>query len=155
MRSGQLATLSLALFYPLSTHTHTQYQTNFEQITNHCAQAPLPSNFPFKRQTNFLVSLLTDESILSEDPTPAETTHHGGGTAISGISSIGSSSSGVGAGASIGSGPIEKQSTLLILAAVVAIGVVVVTSIIVAGIVVVCRHRPRPPEPQEVRKSMR
>lgn len=134
----------LALFYPLSTHT--KYQTNFEQITNHCANPP-PSNF--------LVSLLTDESILSEDPTPAETTHHGGGTAISGISSIGSSSSGVGAGASIGSGPIEKQSTLLILAAVVAIGVVVVTSIIVAGIVVVCRHRPRPPEPQEVRKSMR
>ncbi|KAH8417802.1 hypothetical protein KR222_006040, partial [Zaprionus bogoriensis] len=98
-----------------------------------------------------------DESILSEDPTPAETTHHGGGgSGIGGIggSSGGSSASGVGAGASIGSGP-EKQSTLLILAAVVAIGVVVVTSIIVAGVVVVCRHRPRPPEPQEVRKSMR
>ncbi|XP_032596074.1 nephrin isoform X2 [Drosophila grimshawi] len=92
-----------------------------------------------------------DESILSEDPTPAETTHHGGGG--SGGSSS-SSSSGVGAGASIGSGP-EKESTLLILATVVAIGAVIVTSIIVAGIVVVCRHRPRPPEPQEVRKSMR
>ncbi|KAH8288367.1 hypothetical protein KR054_001703 [Drosophila jambulina] len=90
-----------------------------------------------------------DESILSEDPTPAETTHHGGGgTGGSG------SSSGLGTGASTGSGP-EKQSTLLILAAVVVIGAVVVTSIIVAGIVVVCRHRPRPPEPQEVRKSMR
>ncbi|XP_030244224.1 uncharacterized protein LOC115564254 [Drosophila navojoa] len=90
-----------------------------------------------------------DESILSEDPTPAETTHHVGG---SGSSAGGPS--GVGAGASIGSGP-EKESTLLILAAVVAIGAVIVTSIIVAGIVVVCRHRPRPPEPQEVRKSMR
>ncbi|XP_017035482.1 neural cell adhesion molecule 1-A isoform X5 [Drosophila kikkawai] len=90
-----------------------------------------------------------DESILSEDPTPAETTHHGGG----GAGGSGSSS-GLGTGASTGSGP-EKQSTLLILAAVVVIGAVVVTSIIVAGIVVVCRHRPRPPEPQEVRKSMR
>ncbi|XP_043948904.1 nephrin isoform X2 [Drosophila biarmipes] len=90
-----------------------------------------------------------DESILSEDPTPAETTHHGGG----GVGGSGSSS-GLGTGASTGSGP-EKQSTLLILAAVVVIGAVVVTSIIVAGIVVVCRHRPRPPEPQEVRKSMR
>ncbi|XP_055853449.1 hemicentin-1 isoform X3 [Episyrphus balteatus] len=68
-----------------------------------------------------------DETILSEDPTPAETTHQGN----------------------------EKQSTLLILAAVVAIGAVIVTSIIVAGIVVVCKHRPRPPEPQDVRKSMR
>ncbi|XP_017041692.1 nephrin isoform X3 [Drosophila ficusphila] len=90
-----------------------------------------------------------DESILSEDPTPAETTHHGGG----GVGGSGSSS-GLGTGASTGSGP-EKQSTLLILAAVVVIGAVIVTSIIVAGIVVVCRHRPRPPEPQEVRKSMR
>ncbi|XP_023171017.2 nephrin [Drosophila hydei] len=90
-----------------------------------------------------------DESILSEDPTPAETTHHVGGSGSSG-----GGASGVGAGASIGSGP-EKESTLLILATVVAIGAVIVTSIIVAGIVVVCRHRPRPPEPQEVRKSMR
>lgn len=137
----------------------TQSQTNFEQITNHCA-ASLSAFFPRSLSTqaklfdasNFL-SHFADESILSEDPTPAETTHHGGNGG-SGISSI-SSSSGVGAGASIGSGPADKQSTLLILAAVVAIGVVVVTSIIVAGIVVVCRHRPRPPEPQEVRKSMR
>ncbi|XP_037943926.1 hemicentin-1 [Teleopsis dalmanni] len=84
-----------------------------------------------------------DETILSEDPTPAETTHHASG----------GTSSASGTGASI-SGP-EKQSTLLILAAVVAIGAVIVTSIIVAGIVVVCKHRPRPPEPQDVRKSMR
>ncbi|XP_059219571.1 uncharacterized protein LOC106083864 isoform X3 [Stomoxys calcitrans] len=85
------------------------------------------------------------ESILSEDPTPAETTHHVSsnvGVAISG------------AGASMGGGP-EKQSTLLLLAAVVAIGAVIVTSIIVAGIVVVCKHRPRAPQPQDVRKSMR
>ncbi|XP_065372500.1 uncharacterized protein side isoform X2 [Calliphora vicina] len=86
-----------------------------------------------------------DESILSEDPTPAETTHH-----VS--SNVAVSASGT--GASIGGGP-EKQSTLLLLAAVVAIGAVVITSIIVAGIVVVCKHRPRPPEPQDVRKSMR
>ncbi|XP_075166464.1 motor axon guidance molcule sidestep isoform X2 [Haematobia irritans] len=86
-----------------------------------------------------------DESILSEDPTPAETTHH-----VS--SNVGVAASG--AGASIGNGP-EKQSTLLLLAAVVAIGAVIVTSIIVAGIVVVCKHRPRAPQPQDVRKSMR
>ncbi|XP_017847434.1 sialoadhesin isoform X1 [Drosophila busckii] len=96
-----------------------------------------------------------DESILSEDPTPAETTHHVSGSSVGGVSVSSSSKAGsLGTGASIGNGP-EKQSTLLILAAVVAIGAVVVTSIIVAGIVVVCRHRPRPPEPQEVRKSMR
>ncbi|XP_023159288.1 hemicentin-1, partial [Ceratitis capitata] len=96
-----------------------------------------------------------DESILSEDPTPAETTHHSSG----GLSASASGSNGVvgvGAGASIDAHGHEKQqSTLLILAAVVAIGAVIVTSIIVAGIVVVCRHRPRPPEPQDVRKSMR
>ncbi|XP_058985575.1 uncharacterized protein LOC109612281 isoform X2 [Musca domestica] len=86
-----------------------------------------------------------DESILSEDPTPAETTHH-----VSGNVGVAAS----GAGASIGGGP-EKQSTLLLLAAVVAIGAVIVTSIIVAGIVVVCKHRPRAPQPQDVRKSMR
>ncbi|XP_055908823.1 hemicentin-1 isoform X2 [Eupeodes corollae] len=68
-----------------------------------------------------------DGTNLPEEPTPAGTTHQGN----------------------------EKQSTLLILAAVVAIGAVIVTSIIVAGIVVVCKHRPRPPEPQDVRKSMR
>lgn len=97
-----------------------------------------------------LSSFIADESILSEDPTPAETTHHVGG----GGAGAGGGNGGVGTGASTGSGP-EKQSTLLILAATVVIGAVVVTSIIVAGIVVVCRHRPRPPEPQEVRKSMR
>ncbi|CAD6993848.1 unnamed protein product [Ceratitis capitata] len=97
----------------------------------------------------------SNESILSEDPTPAETTHHSSG----GLSASASGSNGVvgvGAGASIDAHGHEKQqSTLLILAAVVAIGAVIVTSIIVAGIVVVCRHRPRPPEPQDVRKSMR
>lgn len=49
----------------------------------------------------------------------------------------------------------EKQSTLVLLAAVVAAGSVVVTSIIVIGIVLVCKHQPKPPEPQEVRKRMR
>lgn len=94
---------------------------------------------------------IADESILSEDPTPAETTHHSSG----GLSASGSGVA-AGAGASINTHGHEKQqSQLLILAAVVAIGAVIVTSIIVAGIVVVCRHRPRPPEPQDVRKSMR
>lgn len=75
-----------------------------------------------------LLMYLIDETILSEDPTPAETSHQ----------------------------DKQKQSTLVILAAVVAAGAVVVTSIIVAGIVVMCRHhRPKPPEPQEVRKRMR
>jgi len=91
-----------------------------------------------------ILLLFADESILSEDPTPAETTHHVSGS-VTGAS---------GTGANVIGSP-EKQSTLLVLAAVVAIGAVIVTSIIVAGIVVVCRHRPRPPEPQEVRKSMR
>ncbi|XP_046869638.1 nephrin isoform X4 [Drosophila willistoni] len=98
-----------------------------------------------------------DESILSEDPTPAETTHHGGSGSAGGGGAGGNGNAvgNVGTGASIGNGPEKQASTLLILAAVVAIGAVIVTSIIVAGIVVVCRHRPRPPEPQEVRKSMR
>ncbi|CAD7085072.1 unnamed protein product [Hermetia illucens] len=68
-----------------------------------------------------------DETILSEDPTPAETTHQSN----------------------------EKQSTMVILAAVIAGAAVIVTSIIVAGVVVVCKQRPKPPEPQEVRKRMR
>ncbi|XP_055373639.1 B-cell receptor CD22 [Condylostylus longicornis] len=68
-----------------------------------------------------------DETILSEDPTPAETTHQRN----------------------------DKQSTLVIMAAVMAGGAIIVTSIIVTGIVVACRYRPRPPEPQDVRKRMR
>ncbi|KAL5283451.1 hypothetical protein ACFFRR_005995 [Megaselia abdita] len=68
-----------------------------------------------------------EETILSEDPTPAETTHQGN----------------------------EKPSTVVILAGVIAVAAVIVTSIIVAGIIVVCKHRPKPPDPQEVRKRMR
>ncbi|KAG4079950.1 hypothetical protein HA402_006262 [Bradysia odoriphaga] len=68
-----------------------------------------------------------DETSQLEDPTPAETSNQ----------------------------DKQKQSTMVILAAVVAAGAVVITSIIVAGIVVVCKHRPKPPEPQEVRKRMR
>lgn len=70
---------------------------------------------------------MSDETIISEDPTPAETSNQ----------------------------DKQKQSALVLLAAVVAAGAVIVTSIIVAGIVVVCKHRPKPPEPQEVRKRMR
>lgn len=74
------------------------------------------------------ICVRTDETFLSaEDPTPAETS----------------------------SQDKHKQSTLVLLVAVVAAGAVVVTSIIIAGIVVVCKHRPKPPEPQEVRKRMR
>ncbi|KAJ6639885.1 Hemicentin-2 [Pseudolycoriella hygida] len=68
-----------------------------------------------------------DETSQLEDPTPAETSNQ----------------------------DKQKQSTMIILAAVVAAGAVVITSIIVTGIVVVCKHRPKPPEPQEVRKRMR
>lgn len=50
----------------------------------------------------------------------------------------------------------ERKSTLVIVAGVIAAGFVIVTSIIVAGIVAICEHRrPKPPEPQEVRKRMR
>lgn len=118
-------------------------KTRYEDTRVFCSF--LISNYKINK-SNILFNLLpSDETILSEDPTPAETTHH-----VS--SNVGVAASGT--GASIGSGP-EKQSTLLLLAAVVAIGAVIITSIIVAGIVVVCKHRPRPPQPQDVRKSMR
>lgn len=73
--------------------------------------------------------MIAEDNLLSvEDPTPAETS----------------------------SQTKPGQSTLVVLAAVIAAGAIVVTSIIVAGIVAVCRNgRRKPPEPQEVRKRMR
>uniref|UniRef100_A0A1B0BBE0 Ig-like domain-containing protein n=1 Tax=Glossina palpalis gambiensis TaxID=67801 RepID=A0A1B0BBE0_9MUSC len=90
-------------------------------------------------------SRLYDDFFLSEDPTPAGTTHQ-----IS--SNIGLIANDIGATLSV---THEKQSTLLILVIIVAISTTIVTAIIVAGVVVVCKNRPRPPEPQDVRKNMR
>uniref|UniRef100_A0A1B0GE06 Ig-like domain-containing protein n=1 Tax=Glossina morsitans morsitans TaxID=37546 RepID=A0A1B0GE06_GLOMM len=93
----------------------------------------------------FKVKLFSDDFFLSEDPTPAGTTHQ-----IS--SNIGVIGNDIGATLSV---THEKQSTLLILVIIVAISTTIVTAIIVAGVVVVCKNRPRPPEPQDVRKNMR
>uniref|UniRef100_A0A182JFD1 Uncharacterized protein n=1 Tax=Anopheles atroparvus TaxID=41427 RepID=A0A182JFD1_ANOAO len=70
-----------------------------------------------------------DETIISEDPTPAETSHQD---------------------------KQKQQSQMVMFAAVAAAVGVIITSIIVAGFVAICRlKRPKPPEPQEVRKRMR
>ncbi|XP_050084371.1 uncharacterized protein LOC126570566 isoform X2 [Anopheles aquasalis] len=76
-----------------------------------------------------LVPPYVDETIISEDPTPAETSHQN---------------------------KQKQQSQMVMFAAVAAAVGVIITSIIVAGFVAICRlKRPKPPEPQEVRKRMR
>uniref|UniRef100_A0AAG5CS19 Ig-like domain-containing protein n=1 Tax=Anopheles atroparvus TaxID=41427 RepID=A0AAG5CS19_ANOAO len=76
-----------------------------------------------------LVPPYVDETIISEDPTPAETSHQD---------------------------KQKQQSQMVMFAAVAAAVGVIITSIIVAGFVAICRlKRPKPPEPQEVRKRMR
>ncbi|XP_065081629.1 neural cell adhesion molecule 2 isoform X2 [Ochlerotatus camptorhynchus] len=70
-----------------------------------------------------------DETIISEDPTPAETSN---------------------------ADKQKQHSQMVMFAAVAAAAGVVITSVIVAGFVAICRlKRPKPPEPQEVRKRMR
>jgi hypothetical protein len=70
-----------------------------------------------------------DETIISEDPTPAETSHQD---------------------------KQKQQSQMIIYAAIIAATGVIISSVVVASIVAICRlRRPKPPEPQEVRKRMR
>ncbi|XP_053660841.1 nephrin [Anopheles marshallii] len=76
-----------------------------------------------------LVPPYVDETIISEDPTPAETSHQD---------------------------KQKQQSQMVMFAAVAAAIGVIIASIIVAGFVAICRlKRQKPPEPQEVRKRMR
>lgn len=76
-----------------------------------------------------LVPPYVEENIISEDPTPAETSN---------------------------ADKQKQQSQMVMFAAVAAAAGVVITSVIVAGFVAICRlKRPKPPEPQEVRKRMR
>uniref|UniRef100_A0A182Q665 Fibronectin type-III domain-containing protein n=1 Tax=Anopheles farauti TaxID=69004 RepID=A0A182Q665_9DIPT len=76
-----------------------------------------------------LVPPYVDETIISEDPTPAETSHQD---------------------------KQKQQSQMVMFAAVAAAVGVIIASIIVAGFVAICRlKRQKPPEPQEVRKRMR
>ncbi|XP_038106447.1 hemicentin-2 isoform X3 [Culex quinquefasciatus] len=76
-----------------------------------------------------LVPPYVEENIISEDPTPAETSN---------------------------ADKQKQQSQMVVFAAVAAAAGVVITSVIVAGFVAICRlKRPKPPEPQEVRKRMR
>ncbi|XP_055585522.1 uncharacterized protein LOC129738363 [Uranotaenia lowii] len=76
-----------------------------------------------------LIPPYVDETIISEDPTPAETSN---------------------------ADKQKQHSQMVVFAAVVAAAGVVLTSIVVAGFVAICRlKRPKPPEPQEVRKRMR
>jgi hypothetical protein len=52
--------------------------------------------------------------------------------------------------------PGGAQSQTIILAALVLAAGIIITSIIVAGCVAICRiRRPKPPEPEEVRKRIR
>jgi hypothetical protein len=50
----------------------------------------------------------------------------------------------------------NQNSQLIVIAALIAAAAVLITSIIVAGCVAVCRYRrPKPPEPEEIRKRIR
>lgn len=50
----------------------------------------------------------------------------------------------------------NQHSQLIVLAALIAAAAVIITSIIVVGCVAICRYRrPKPPEPEEVRKRIR
>lgn len=77
-----------------------------------------------------------DETIISEDPTPAETSNQKNRKIVLQQQ--------------------HQQSQMIILAALVLAAGIIITSIIVAGCVAICRiRRPKPPEPEEVRKRIR
>ncbi|CRL07814.1 CLUMA_CG020768, isoform A, partial [Clunio marinus] len=77
-----------------------------------------------------------DETIISEDPTPAETSNQKNRKIVQQQQ--------------------HQQSQMIILAALVLAAGIIITSIIVAGCVAICRtRRPKPPEPEEVRKRIR
>lgn len=77
-----------------------------------------------------------DETIISEDPTPAETSNLAKNRKIS-------------------SQQNPQTQTIVIAALVLAVGIIV-SSIIVVGCVTICRvRRPKPPEPEEIRKRIK
>lgn len=80
------------------------------------------------------MSFLPEENIISEDPTPAETSNQKN---------------------RIGQQKAQEQSQMIILAALVLAAGIIITSIIVAGCVAICRIRRPKPEPEEVRKRIR
>lgn len=89
------------------------------------------TNFPF-----VLLPPPLDETIISEDPTPAETSNPKNRKNVLQQQ--------------------QQQSQMIILAALVLAAGIIITSIIVAGCVAICRiRRPKPPEPEEVRKRIR
>jgi tellurite resistance protein TehA-like permease len=80
---------------------------------------------------------ILDETIISEDPTPAETSNQKNRKIIQQQQQ-------------------HQQSQMIILAALIAAAGIIITSIVVAGCVAICRiRRPKPPEPEEVRKRIR
>ncbi|XP_055618314.1 hemicentin-2 isoform X2 [Toxorhynchites rutilus septentrionalis] len=76
-----------------------------------------------------LIPPYVDETIISEGPTPAETSN----------------------------ADKQKQQSQIVMFAAVAVAIgIILTATIIAGFVTICRlKRPKPPEPQEVRKRMR
>jgi Na+(H+)/acetate symporter ActP len=85
----------------------------------------------------YLPQIISDpkENIISEDPTPAETSNQKNRTGQQKAQ--------------------EAQSQMIILAALVLAAGIIITSIIVAGCVAICRIRRPKPEPEEVRKRIR
>jgi hypothetical protein len=81
------------------------------------------------------MALLSEENIISEDPTPAETSNQKNRMTQQKVQ--------------------EAQSQMIILAALVLAAGIIITSIIVAGCVAICRIRKPRLEPEEVRKRIR
>ncbi|KAL7023357.1 hypothetical protein ACKWTF_012568 [Chironomus riparius] len=76
-----------------------------------------------------------DETIISEDPTPAETSNQKNRKIL------------------IQQSP---QTQTIVLAALVLAAGIIISSILVVGCVAICRiRRPKPPEPEEIRKRIR
>lgn len=77
-----------------------------------------------------------DETIISEDPTPAETSNQAKNRKISLQQNL--------------------QSQTIVLAALVLAAGIIIASVIVVGCIAVCRvRRPKPPEPEEIRKRIK
>lgn len=76
-----------------------------------------------------------DETIISEDPTPAETSNQKNRKVL------------------VQQSP---QTQTIVLAALVLAAGIIISSILVVGCVAICRvRRPKPPEPEEIRKRIR
>ncbi|CAO1422538.1 unnamed protein product [Diamesa serratosioi] len=107
------------------------------QLLVYAVNAKGRSNPPYIIDHVRIVSSLSpyDENIISEDPTPAETSNQKNRKIIQ---------------------QKAEQSQMIVLTALIAAAGIIITSIVVAGCVAVCRiRRPKPPEPEEVRKRIR